>query len=268
MFLVAFLRPVVSIQVPALAFQLVSAGREQVLAAGAATVAIAYDTITKHATGAAEKLVTLGATTAATVRNNVNIYVPEAIEKMRDAGAATFETVARNGPEAAGKVWSSRSVYARFELTDPVKTASWIMEHPGLAALGAVGTGGLAIAAAPALVTVPILSTVGFGAGGVQAGTQVLRLCVDFPVTDCCLFHRLDCRSHPRIHWKSRRQFRFLDRAKCWCWWCRPCNSQRSWSGCGRNNGWRSCSSWMGQIKVVKIELQSKKVVPSGQCLV
>ncbi|KAK3687439.1 hypothetical protein B0T22DRAFT_478760 [Podospora appendiculata] len=49
--------------------------------------------------------------------------------------------------------------------------ANWTKENPGTAACAVVGAGGLAVVAAPALVTAPLLSAAGFGANGIVGGT-------------------------------------------------------------------------------------------------
>ncbi|KAK3311814.1 hypothetical protein B0H66DRAFT_609057 [Apodospora peruviana] len=51
------------------------------------------------------------------------------------------------------------------------KTAEWVAKNPGAAACVAVGVGGLAVVASPALVTAPVLGAVGFGSNGVIAGS-------------------------------------------------------------------------------------------------
>ncbi|EXJ53836.1 hypothetical protein A1O7_09172 [Cladophialophora yegresii CBS 114405] len=47
--------------------------------------------------------------------------------------------------------------------------AAWTAENPAVAACAVAGTAGVALMAAPALASVPVLSAMGFTAGGVQA---------------------------------------------------------------------------------------------------
>ncbi|EXJ65599.1 uncharacterized protein A1O5_11126 [Cladophialophora psammophila CBS 110553] len=63
------------------------------------------------------------------------------------------KAIANHGPKAA------------------VMAATWSVQNPGLAACGVVGTAGAVLIAAPSLVVVPVLSAIGFGAGGVKAAS-------------------------------------------------------------------------------------------------
>ncbi|KAJ5196272.1 hypothetical protein N7449_006751 [Penicillium cf. viridicatum] len=51
------------------------------------------------------------------------------------------------------------------------QASTWASENPASAACAIAGSGGVAVVAAPVLVITPILSGLGFSAGGVVAGS-------------------------------------------------------------------------------------------------
>ncbi|KAJ5164436.1 uncharacterized protein N7500_006266 [Penicillium coprophilum] len=51
------------------------------------------------------------------------------------------------------------------------QAGAWALENPTLAACAVAGVGGVAVAAAPVLVTGPVLSGLGFNVGGVATGS-------------------------------------------------------------------------------------------------
>ena len=55
------------------------------------------------------------------------------------------------------------------------QAGTWALKNPTLAACAVASAGGVAVAAAPVLVTGPILAGVDFNAGGVAAGIQNLQ---------------------------------------------------------------------------------------------
>ncbi|KAJ5796398.1 uncharacterized protein N7518_004938 [Penicillium psychrosexuale] len=51
------------------------------------------------------------------------------------------------------------------------QAGTWALKNPNLAACAVAGAGGVAVVAAPVLVTAPILSGLGFNTAGVAAGS-------------------------------------------------------------------------------------------------
>ncbi|KIW90305.1 uncharacterized protein Z519_08949 [Cladophialophora bantiana CBS 173.52] len=73
--------------------------------------------------------------------------------KILGATVSGAKAIANHGPKAA------------------VMAVTWTAQNPGLAACGVVGTAGVVLVAAPSLVVVPVLSSIGFGASGVEAAS-------------------------------------------------------------------------------------------------
>ncbi|KAK4113359.1 hypothetical protein N656DRAFT_778128 [Canariomyces notabilis] len=100
---------------------------------------------------------------------------------MRPTGAIGIGQAAFRGAAAlsgsiasAGKHAANAGKYAMEKAGEGV---NWVAENPGSAACAAVTVGGLAVVAAPAIATTPMLAAVGFGpsgpiAGSIAAGVQ------------------------------------------------------------------------------------------------
>lgn len=86
------------------------------------------------------------------------------------------------------------SIYLQFPwkskitITNIQQAASWGAQNPVLATCAVVGTTSTIIIASPGLVTVPVLSGMGFTAGGIKAGMceyQEGFIVVVFPSSRC-----------------------------------------------------------------------------------
>lgn len=122
--------------------------------------------------------------------------------------------------------------------------ATLAKSNPALAGAVALGTGGLALVAAPTVAVAPVLSVlpfVGFGAGGVIGGSSCTAIhCRSGKNTNVCGF-RIDCRGRSSNNRKCScsRFLRNIDKRWSWRLWGRGHN------GGGSNSGW--CNGGFGR---------------------
>ncbi|KAJ5708646.1 hypothetical protein N7488_008447 [Penicillium malachiteum] len=88
------------------------------------------------------------------------------------------DSVIAGGTKAVQAGWegSKLALQKSTDLTTQVGAASWTAQNPSLAVCAVVGAAGAVMLVAPGSVAAPIISTVGFKAGGIQAGSAAAAL--------------------------------------------------------------------------------------------
>ncbi|KAJ5622618.1 hypothetical protein N7528_005850 [Penicillium herquei] len=84
----------------------------------------------------------------------------------------SFESVIAGGIPVIQAAWEGSKFTFEKSTNFTAQAASWSAENPTLAVCAAVGTTGAVLLAAPGAVAAPIISSIGFQAGGIQAGSM------------------------------------------------------------------------------------------------
>ncbi|KAJ9601939.1 hypothetical protein H2200_013498 [Cladophialophora chaetospira] len=153
------------------ASRIAGVGREHILNAGAAGVSIAKDALTKQVTKQAPRVaeyVKEQIVNAGVVGHEIfERHAPQATEKIANA-VASSEQVLHAGIAALGEAKQNEILHAPEAAGN---AGDWVFQNPKLATGAGVIAFGVTLVVCPGCATAPLLSTAGFGAGGVQAGS-------------------------------------------------------------------------------------------------
>jgi hypothetical protein len=93
-----------------------------------------------------------------------------AIGPLSLTSAKNYATARWKQVEVPPSIGIAATNVGRYAMEKAGEGGSWAAKNPGSAACAAVAVGGLAVVAAPAIATSPMLAVVGFGPSGPVAG--------------------------------------------------------------------------------------------------